>query len=343
MSIFPIVEQAIACGASDLHLCAGQRVGLRVDGELRLMEEIPEEREMQEFAETVLSAGQREILQRKRQMDFSWSFRQRRFRGNAYFQQGRLAFALRLLPASIPTLEEIGAPQALMDFLDAGQGLILVTGRTGSGKTTTLAAFLDAVNHRSARHILTLEDPVEYVLEPDQCFISQRELGQDFPSFAEGLCAGLREMPDVILVGEIRDAETMRTAMAAAASGALVLGTLHTRDAASVPLRVEGMFPLGERDAVRAELAEVLSGVFAQWLLPAREGGRVCLSEVLLVNPAVRSLIRQGKYAQIPSAMLRSPTMRTSERAAELLARQGKISMAVRDAFLAGRMDQSVL
>lgn len=276
-------------------------------------------------------------------MDFSWSFRQRWFRGNAYFQQGRLAFALRLLPASIPTLEEIGAPQALMDFLDAGQGLILVTGRTGSGKTTTLAAFLDAVNHRSARHILTLEDPVEYVLQPEQCFISQRELGQDFSSFAEGLRAGLREMPDVILVGEIRDAETMRTAMAAAASGALVLGTLHTRDAASVPLRVEGMFPLGERDAVRAELAEVLSGVFAQWLLPAREGGRVCLSEVLLVNPAVRSLIRQGKYAQIPSAMLRSPTMRTSERAAELLARQGKISMAVRDAFLAGRMDQSVL
>lgn len=343
MSIFPIVEQAIACGASDLHLCAGQRVGLRVDGELRLMEEIPEEREMQEFAETVLSAGQREILQRKRQMDFSWSFRQRRFRGNAYFQQGRLAFALRLLPARIPTLTEIGAPRALTDFLDAGHGLLLVTGRTGSGKTTTLAAFLDAVNHRAARHILTLEDPVEYVLQPDQCFISQRELGQDFSSFAEGLRAGLREMPDVILVGEIRDAETMRTAMAAAASGALVLGTLHTRDAASVPLRVEGMFPLGERDAVRAELAEVLSGVFAQWLLPAREGGRVCLSEVVLVNPAVRSLIRQGKYAQIPSAMLRSSAMRTSERAAELLARQGKISMAVRDAFLVGRMDQSVL
>ncbi|MCI6159465.1 MAG: PilT/PilU family type 4a pilus ATPase [Selenomonadaceae bacterium] len=340
MEVFHMVERAIRCGASDLHLCAGQRAGMRVDGRLALQDEIPEEREMRRFAEAVLSEGQRDILKRRKQLDFSWGYQKRRFRGNAYRQQGRLAFALRLLPARIPTLTEIGAPRALTDFLDAGHGLLLVTGRTGSGKTTTLAAFLDAVNHRAARHILTLEDPVEYVLQPDQCFISQRELGQDFSSFAEGLRAGLREMPDVILVGEIRDAETMRTAMAAAASGALVLGTLHTRDAASAPLRIEGMFPLGERDAVRAELSEVLSGVFAQWLLPARTGGRVCLFEVLLVDPAVRSLIRQGKYAQIPSAMLRSPVMRTRERAAQELARQGKIRPVTLAAFLDGQTGQ---
>ena len=300
-----IISRAIEKEASDIHLTVGQRPHMRCDGVLVSMDGRPlTEQFMAAFDAVIMDEGQRKRLARECDIDLSWTFAGRRFRVNAYRQQGYPALAIRLLPERIPTLAEIGAPQAWQKIKELDQGLVLVCGRTGSGKSTTLAAFIETLNRERAYHIVTLEDPIEYVFQPDKCFISQRELGRDFYDFAEALRGGLREMPDVVLVGEIRDKETMLTALAAASAGMLVLGTLHSGSAAAAVLRVEGMFPLEERASVRSLLAEVLQGIFAQQLLPAARGGRTALVEVLLANATVRSLIRQAKYNQLSSVML---------------------------------------
>ena len=245
------VQAAIAREASDIHMTAGQAVWLRVDGQLQPLDMRPDDAWMRRALDLLLTAEQQTELGARRELDFSWERQGRRFRGNAYIQQGHTALALRLLPGRIPTLEDIGAPAAMRRLVQARQGLVLVTGRVGSGKTTSLAALLDAMNHTRSLHIITLEDPLEYIYEPDRCFISQRELGRDFLSFAQGLRSALREAPDVVLVGEIRDRDTMETAMMAAEADILVFGTLHASSAAEAPLRVEGFFPLAERDIVR--------------------------------------------------------------------------------------------
>ena len=330
----PLIRTAIGKEVSDIHLTAGQVAWLRQDGVLQRYEA----RQVQEawlwdVLIKLLRDVQRQTLREQRTLDFSWSFAGRRFRGNAYFQQGVPALALRLLPARIPTLQEIGAPPALAALTTAEQGFILVTGRTGMGKTTTLAAFLDTINHSRAAHIITLEDPLECLYEPDTCFVSQREYGRDFLSFADALRSALREAPDVILVGEIRDAATMRTAMMAAETGTLVLGTLHTAGASEAALRIAGMFPLAEQDTVRAQLAQVLTGIFSQRLIPAQKGGRVATMEVLLATPAVRSLIRQGKYAQLDSAMLGRGGMQTGDMDLDRLYAAGEISRETREKY----------
>ncbi len=334
-----IIQMAVDYEASDIHLTAGQRVHFRIAGELTA------------FSDVVLAIGflsgqlqgllndmQWTQLQKERTLDFSCCLLGRRFRGNAYYQQGRLALALRLLPKRIPTLDELRVPDALCSLLAADHGLVLVCGPIGSGKTTTLAAFLDAVNHRRAAHIITLEDPLEYIFEPDCCFISQRELGRDFSSFPLALRSALREAPDIILVGEIRDQETLRTALMAASAGILVLGTLHTRNASDAVSRMEGMFPSGQQSAIRAQIADVLTAVFAQRLLPCRQGGRVCMAEVLLTEPAVRNLIRQGKYMQLESIMLshQQDGMQTRSMAVEGLYKKGIISCETRERYRDG-------
>lgn len=327
-----LIGSAIEREASDIHLTAGQRPHMRCDGRLLAMDGRPlTEKFMSDFCAIMMNDVQRERLARECDIDLSWTYAGRRFRVNAYYQQGYPALALRLLPERIPGLVEIGAPKAWQQMKDLDQGLILVTGRTGSGKTTTLAAFIEELNREKAYHIVTLEDPIEYVFSPDRSFISQRELGRDFLSFAAALRGSLREMPDVVLVGEIRDRETMATAIAAASAGMLVLGTLHSASAAETILRAEGMFPLEERASVRSLLAEVLQGIFAQKLLPAVQGGRVALAEVLLVNPAVRSLIRQGKYSQLASVMLSNQAagMQTFGAAAGRLRQAGLLEQAV--------------
>jgi len=330
----PLVQAAIRAEASDIHVTAGQAAWLRCAGVLTRQGALqPTAAMLESVLGQMLNTAQRQALRRQRTLDFSWTGEGRRFRGNAYFQQGLPALALRLLPAQIPTLTQIGAPPALASLVTAEQGFILVTGRTGAGKTTTLAAFLDAVNHSRAAHIITLEDPLEYLYQPDQCFISQRECGRDFLTFADALRSALREAPDIILVGEIRDAATMRMAMMAAETGTLVLGTLHAVRAAEAALRVAGFFPLAEQELVRAQLAEVLTGIFAQRLVPATVGGRVAVMEVLLATPAVRSLIRQGKYAQLESVMLGRGGMQTSDMALERLYAAGEISRATRDKY----------
>lgn len=343
------IRTAIEHAASDIHLTVGQRPHMRCDGLLEPMDSRPlTEQFMTDFCSSLMKEEQRERLAKERDIDLSWTFAGRRFRVNAYFQQGVPALAIRLLPERIPSLAEIGAPKAWQKMKELDQGLILVTGRTGSGKTTTLAAFIEELNREKSYHIITLEDPVEFIFLPQRSFVSQREYGRDFFSFPRALRSALREMPDLILVGEIRDFETMQTALMAAASGALVLGTLHTRSAVDAVMRIEGMFPLDQQDSIRAQVAEVLTGVFAQRLLPCTRGGRICMAEVLLANPAVRSLIKQGKYNQLESVMLshQPQGMQTEKIARELLFRQGLITRKLCEggsgALMGGKQDDSL-
>ena len=317
-----LASEAIRLEVSDLHVTVNQKPFFRKDGNLIFAaDNILTLNDVDDFLHCILTSEQIEKFHQQRELDFSWKYNSRRFRINAYFQRELPSLAFRLIPSVIPSLKDIGAPAALLKLVDATQGLLLVTGRTGSGKSTTLAAFIDAITKSRACHILTLEDPIEFEHISDNCFISQRELGRDFISFPQALRSALREMPDVLLVGEIRDCETMAMAMEAAAAGIFVLGTLHTAGAAETAMRVESMFPIVQRDAVRDQFADVFTGIFSQQLLPKIGGGRVSATEVLLSTSASANLIRQGKYIQLPSVMLsgKSLGMQTMQAAIQKL------------------------
>lgn len=319
---------------SDIYLTGEQRPFFRIDGKMRpIIEENLEDRDVAAFLDTLIEERQKEILRQQGAVDFSYSFKERRFRGNAYFQQGRIAIVLRLLADKFFSVEEIGLSKVFPELLKLKDGLILVTGKVGSGKTTTIATFLETINSAKGAHIVTLEDPIEYVYEPKNSFISQREYGVDFFDFADGLKHALREMPDIVLVGEIRDRETIRTALMAAETGILVLGTLHTKSATETALRVEGMFDKSEQEAIRAEFAEALSAIISQELIPSANGGRVPLAEIMIKTSAAKNLIRQGKYLQLSSVMLSGKNigMETKESALERLLQEGKIT---RDIFI---------
>ena len=305
-----LLSKAIDLEVSDLHITIGQKAFFRKDGELKVAnEDLVDADVLEDFLRNILSEEQYKRLTQQRELDFSFKYESRRFRGNVYYQRNLLSIAFRLIPSTIPTLQELGTPEALFKMIDATQGLLLVTGRTGSGKSTTLAAFINAITQKRACHILTLEDPIEFEHISDKCFISQRELGRDFMSFPQALKSALREMPDVLLVGEIRDCDTMAMAMEAAAAGIFVLGTLHTSGAAETAMRIESMFPITQRDAIRDQFADVFIGIFSQQLLPKVGGGRVSATEVLLSTSASANLIRQGKYIQLPSVMLSGKTL----------------------------------
>ena len=300
-----ILSQAVSLDASDVHLTVGQPPFFRVRGEIFHVGEILSAREVETFLEEILSPRLKAELEKNLAIDFSYAAEKlsRRFRVNVYYQRKFPALAFRLIAKKIPTLDEIRAPAALKKFFHAAQGLILVTGRTGSGKSTTLAAFLDALIKIRPCHLLTLEDPIEFEYAAEKSFVSQRELGQDFLNFAAAIRTAMREMPDVLLIGEIRDAETMHAALEASAAGVLVLATLHTRSAAETAMRVETMFPLVQRDAIRDLFADEFSAIISQQLVKTSTG-RTCAAEVLIANPAARSLIRQGKYVQLPNVMM---------------------------------------
>ena len=317
-----LAERAIKLEVSDLHLTVGQRPFFRKDGDLIFAaDEILTLDELEGILNLMLTAEQKINFAAQHELDFSWKFQARRFRVNAYLQRESPALAMRLLPSKIPSLEQLGVPSALYKLIDATQGMLLVTGRTGAGKSTTLAAFIDAIIKKRACHILTLEDPLEFEHKSDNCFISQRELGKDFLSFPQALKSALREMPDVLLVGEIRDRETISMAMEAAAAGIFVLGTLHTKGAAETAMRVESMFSIDQRDAVRDQFADVFTGIISQQLLKKIGGGRVSAAEILLATSASRNLIRQGKYVQLPSVMMSNKAlgMQTMENAVKQL------------------------
>ena len=306
MTLNEILREAVKLNASDVHLTAGQKIFLRVNGELVQFGDVLTASELEHILNELVPKKLAAQLQKNLAIDFSHVDNElsRRFRVNVYYQRNNLAAALRLIAKKIPTLDEIGAPTALRKFINASQGLILVTGRTGSGKSTTIAAFLNELCHVRPCHLLTLEDPIEFEYNAEKSFVSQRELGQDFLNFADAIRTALREMPDVLLIGEIRDAETMHAALEASAAGVLVLATLHTKSAAETAMRVETMFPLVQRDAIRDLFADEFSAIISQQLLKTSTGGRVCAAEVLLANPASRSLIRQGKYVQLPTVMM---------------------------------------
>ncbi len=295
-------------GASDIHLSAGMPPMLRVNGDLQSLDQpVLGNAQVRGMIDSVLPESLRRLFGEGAACDFAFASPAEglgRYRANAYRQQRGVGLALRPIPETVPSLEAIGAPSMLASLATHDHGLVLVVGPTGSGKSTTLAAMVDYVNRHTAKHVLTIEDPVEFVYAPDRCLITQREVGRDTPSFADALKAALREDPDVILLGEMRDLETIRLALTAAETGHLVLATLHTATAAQAVERIVDVFPGAERDLARTLLADVLRAVVAQALLPYLNGqGRVAAHEVLVGTPAVRNLIREQKGAQLLSAM----------------------------------------
>jgi twitching motility protein PilT len=283
-----------------------------------------------EIVYSLLNNEQRKRLETDWQIDLSYSVPNRaRFRVNAFFQRASIGAVMRTIPSEIPRLEELGLPPVLADFTRKPRGFVLVTGPTGSGKSTSLAAMIDLINEEREEHILTIEDPIEFLHRHKKCIVNQRELGTDAESFALGLKAALRQDPDVILVGEMRDLETMATALTAAETGHLVFATLHTQDTAQTVDRIVDAFPPAQQHQVRTQLSIALQGIVTQQLLPTADGkGRVAACEVLVPTPGVRNLIREGKSHQIYSALQTGAAhgMQTMDAALVDLVRRGKIT-----------------
>src|SRR6188508_1500145 len=346
-SIDDLLEQMVARNASDLHIAVAAHPVVRVRGKLEPLQDIPPLTPdvTQQLLYRILSTEQQKHLEVDRQIDLAHSIPGlARFRVNVYWQREALGAAFRLIPTEIKTLEELGIPSALHSLTDKPRGLVLVTGPTGSGKSTTLAALIDEINRKRAEHILTIEDPIEFVHRHKRCVVNQREIGVDAISFAEALRAALRQDPDVILLGEMRDLETISTALTAAETGHLVFATLHTQSAPSTIDRVIDVFPSAQQEQVRQQLANTLQGIVTQTLLPTADGmGRVACLEILFPDDAVRNLIRQGKVEQIYSVMQTSTQrgMQTMEHGLAELIRKHVVTA---DAALAvsSRKDQLV-
>ncbi|MCY3547223.1 MAG: type IV pilus twitching motility protein PilT [Gemmatimonadetes bacterium] len=302
-----LLREMVERGASDLHLTVGERPTLRIDGALQGIEDLAVlvATDTDGLAAALLTPDQRRRFQEENDLDFAFDVPGlARFRGNCFRQRGRTALALRHIPHRVVSLEELGLPPITNRLTTRPRGLVLVTGPTGSGKSTTLAAMVDLINRRRRGHIITIEDPIEFLHPHRGCIVNQREVGVDTPSFATGLKYSLRQDPDVILIGEMRDAETMSAALAIAETGHLVLATLHTNSAADSVNRVVDAFPAHSQQQVRTQLASVLEGVLTQILLPRAVGsGRVVATEVLVSTDAIRAVIRDEKVHQIRSLM----------------------------------------
>ncbi|MEQ1143685.1 type IV pilus twitching motility protein PilT [Acinetobacter soli] len=305
MDITELLAFSVQNRASDLHLSAGLAPMIRVDGEVRRIN-LPalEHSEVYRLVYDIMNDKQRRDYEDKLETDFSFEVPNlARFRVNVFNQNRGAGAVFRTIPSQVLTLEELGLGKIFRDICDYPRGLVLVTGPTGSGKSTTLAAMLDYINHHRYDHILTVEDPIEFVHEPKKCLINQREVHRDTLGFNEALRSALREDPDIILVGEMRDLETIRLALTAAETGHLVFGTLHTTSAAKTIDRIIDVFPAEEKDMVRTMLSESLQAVISQTLLKKEGGGRVAAHEIMIGIPAIRNLIREGKVAQMYSSI----------------------------------------
>ena len=302
-----LLEEMIEREASDLHVTAGERPKLRVDGDIvnSSCEEVLTPKDTLSLAYSVLTENQKKRFENENELDFSFGIQNlARFRGNVFKQRGCVAVVIRMIPFSIQTFQDLGLSPIIAKLAERPRGLVLVTGPTGSGKSTTLAAMIDKINKERKGHIITVEDPIEFIHRHQQCIINQREVGTDTKSFSSALKYALREDPDVILIGEMRDLDTISAALTIAETGHLAFATLHTNSAAEAINRIIDVFPSNQQSQVRAQLAFVLEGIITQTLLQKSKGkGRVMAAEIMVATPAIRALIRDDKIHQIYSAM----------------------------------------
>jgi twitching motility protein PilT len=330
-----LLQLMVDRGASDLHITSGTYPQIRVNGRLNQLNqfEVLTPQDTQRLSYSVLNEGQKQKFEEENELDLSFGIQGlARFRCNVYRQRGAVGCAIRVIPYKIRSFEELGLPQIVQQLADRPKGLILVTGPTGSGKSTTLAAMLDVINRERHEHIMTIEDPIEFLHHHKSCVVNQREIGSDAQTFSLGLKAALRQDPDIILVGEMRDLDTISTALTAAETGHLVFATLHTQDTAQTVDRIVDVFPPAQQHQVRVQLSVALQGIVTQQLLPTADGmGRCCAAEVLVPTPAVRNLIREGKTHQIYSAIQTSGSlgMQTMDAHLAQLVRMGRITRSL--------------
>lgn len=300
-----LLASAIEYKASDIHLLVGANPILRIDGKLMAVpgEPILTSETANKLILSLMNEQQIEQLKNKRELDFSFGYQKMRFRSNVFYQKGELEASLRLITSKIRSLSELGLPPILEKFTNQAQGFVIIAGPTGHGKSTTLAALIDQINRTRSDHIITIEDPIEYVFEHKKSIISQREVGNDTHSFARALKSALREDPNVLLVGEMRDLESIDAALTLAETGHLVFTTLHTNSAAQTVDRIIDVFPPYQQQQVRSQLSNVLLGIVSQRLLPKTSGGRMAACEIMIANNAVRSLIREGKTHQLTNVI----------------------------------------
>lgn len=332
MNLQYLLEGIVKEDASDLHLTANALPTFRIDGNLLPAQGTHPlaEKEVQDLCFALTTEEQKNLLLANKEIDFSFSLGDlARFRVNIYHQRGSLAAAIRYIPVKIRTIEELNLPHIVRNFTRLPQGFILVCGPTGHGKSTTLAALVNEINENRADHIITIEDPIEYIFPNRRCLVSQRELHNDTHSWEIALRSALREDPDVVLIGEMRDYETIAAALTIAETGHLVFSTLHTNSASQAIDRIIDIFPEHQQNQVRAQLANVLEGVLSQRLIPAIKGGRYPAVEILLINPAVRSLVREDKVHQLDNLIATSGElgMLSLEQSLAMLVNSGRISL----------------
>lgn len=332
LKIENFLEEVIKKDASDLHLTVGVPPMLRVDGGLVPVEGIRAltDKDVKDLTFSILDDVQKDILERDKEVDFSFTYGDlARFRANAYHQKGNVGLALRLIPVAIRNLTQLGMPKIVDKFTEFNRGLVLVTGPTGSGKSTTLAAMVNKINKERACHIITVEDPIEYTHDHAKSIIEQREVHYDTRSFAAALRSVLREDPDVVLVGEMRDLETIAAAITIAETGHLVFATLHTNNAAQSVDRMIDVFPPHQQQQIRVQLSNILQGIVSQRLIPSIGGGRVAAAEILVVTPAVRNIIREQKTHQLEAVIQTgaSEGMQAMDRTLASLIKTGRITL----------------
>ncbi len=332
MNIEELLKYTIQHNASDLHLVVGYPPMVRIDGILlNVANYVIDDTTIKTFVDPLLSSSQKEFLDVNKEVDFSYEFKEThdRFRINVFHQLGHLSAALRLIPSKIRTVEELFLPEIVHNFTTLPQGLILVTGPTGHGKTTTLAALLQEINSKYPKHIITIEDPIEYVFPKGKALIEQREVGEDTHSWDISLRSALREDPDVVLIGEMRDFETIAAAITIAETGHLVFATLHTNSAPQTIDRIIDVFPDVQQTQIRSQLADIIEGIISQRLIPTIGGGRRVAVEIMLANSAVRNMIRESKTYQLNSVIQTSSNigMVSLEKSLVALVREGKISV----------------
>jgi twitching motility protein PilT len=335
-----LLAEVIKRDASDLHIGESMKPSIRIDGDLvSVNEKELSKEEIEEMFLQILTEDQYDKYVKNHEIDFSFTFLhaglKARFRGNCFFESRKKAAAFRLIPSKIRTIEDLNLPRVLKEITQRKRGLFLVTGPTGHGKSTTLAAIINEINFTRNEHIITIEDPIEYVYESEKCIVHQREIGVDTDSFAEALRRALRQDPDVILLGEMRDLETIAFAITASETGHFVLATLHTQDASQSIDRIIDVFPAHQQQQVRTQLGTVLVGVCSQQLIPRSGGGRVCATEILIANPAVRNCIKEAKTSQIKTLIQTglSLGMHTMEQCLADFVKNGDITREVATIF----------